>query len=103
MEQSSNKLFGVTVLNSLSEEEWNTLYVRFLLETHHGGQNMSRIEEFKTMMVEMMSEVEESTMSMAKGIDILVKVGRLPPQFLDELKTLVASEGNGSLASSAVA
>ena len=103
MEQASNKLFGVDVLNSLSEEEWNTLYVRFLLETHHGDQNMSRIAEFKTMMVEMMSEVKESAMSMAKGIDILVTVGRLSPQFLDELKTLVTSEGNGSLASSAVA
>ena len=93
--------FGVNVLDSMTQEEWETYYKVFLERYQRSDLDMSRMEEFKSLIRELMSSIEDPKQSVAKGIEILVTVGRWTPQFVDELKQKLG-DGMDSLTSTLV-
>jgi hypothetical protein len=90
--QSLGTSFGVNVLDSMTQEEWETYYKVFLERYQRSDLDMSRMEEFKSLIRELMCSIEDPKQSVAKGIEILVTVGRWTPQFVDELKQKLGDE-----------
>ncbi len=93
----SGTSFGMHVLNSMTQEEWETYYKVFLEKSQSRDLNMSRIEEFKSLIREFMCDIESPTQSVAKGIDILVSIGRWTPQFIEEFVKKLENETKSSI------